>query len=61
MISYPCRAAKIYAKVIEKAAADASFISSEIDRIKRMLDGGSLQAKKIDEFTERVNILKQLQ
>lgn len=51
-------AAKFYARVFEATVADASFVATELTRIERLLSSSSLSAKKIDEFTIRVNILK---
>lgn len=51
--------AAVYHRAFEKLNEDASYVENEIQRLQRMIDGGSLQSKKIDEFTQRINILNQ--
>ena len=45
---------KVMEKVIEKGR---EFVSTEYDRLTRMMSGGQLSAAKIDSFTKRKNVL----
>jgi len=47
---------KLYVKTMSSIASNAGFVAAETSRLARMLEG-SLAAKKIDEFTVRMNIL----
>ena len=49
---------KVYKRAFEKIHEDAEYAKNEIARLQRMIDGGALQSTKIDEFTQRINILK---
>lgn len=51
--------AAVYYRAFEKLSEDANYAVNEIQRLQRMVDSGSLQSKKIDEFTQRINILNQ--
>jgi len=47
---------KLYIKTMNSIVSNAGFIEAESARLLRMLEG-SLAAKKIDEFTVRLNVL----
>jgi len=49
--------AAVYTRAFEKLKDDADYVTNEIQRLERMLKGGSLQPTKVDEFTQRINIL----
>jgi len=52
------RLSKIYIRVFEKlAAGDDKYAGEEADRIRRMLESGSVKSLKADEFQMRLNIL----
>jgi len=53
------KSAKIYASFLEKAASDPEFVAKETARLERMTSSGSLSSQKLDEFTIRLNILRQ--
>ena len=49
--------AKVYKRAFEKLHEDSEYATKEIARLQRMIDGGALKSTKIDEFTQRINIL----
>eukprot|EP01104_Vermistella_antarctica_P011251 TRINITY_DN3139_c0_g1_i1.p1 TRINITY_DN3139_c0_g1~~TRINITY_DN3139_c0_g1_i1.p1 ORF type:complete len:382 (+),score=122.25 TRINITY_DN3139_c0_g1_i1:33-1148(+) len=51
------RLGKVSAKLVERAAASDDYISTETERLQRMIDGGQVALNKVDEFTQRINIL----
>jgi protein disulfide-isomerase A6 len=52
------RLAKLYIRVFEKIAANENdFADKEADRIRRMLESGSVKPAKADEFQMRINVL----
>jgi len=46
---------KIYSALVDKYTA--AYVESEIPRLKRLIESGSITSKKVDEFTRRINIL----
>jgi len=53
--------AKVYQRAFQQIAKDAEYVKNEISRLERMIESGSLSSQKIDEFTQRANILRQFQ
>ena len=53
--------AAVYNRAFEKLKDDADYAKNEIARLQRMIDSGSLQSTKIDEFTQRINMLKKFE
>jgi len=51
--------AKVYARVFAETLKNPSYPATEIARLQKMINGGSLKGSKVDEFTQRINILKQ--
>jgi len=51
--------AKVYSRVFSETLKNPSYPSTEITRLQKMINGGSLKGSKVDEFTQRINILKQ--
>merc|ERR1712087_467513 len=49
--------AKYYIKVMQKAGADAEFVTKESTRLKRMMEDGSVKASKKEQFGRRLNVL----
>jgi endoplasmic reticulum protein 29 len=49
--------AKYYTKVMSKASADATFVTKEVARLKKMMDDGSVKADKKTQFGRRLNML----
>merc|ERR1719198_117993 len=49
--------AKYYVKVMTKAAADSKFVTKETERLKKMIDDGSVKATKKEQFGRRLNML----
>jgi endoplasmic reticulum protein 29 len=50
-------AAKYYVKLMTKAAADDSFLTKEVARLKKMVDDGSVKPAKKEQFGRRLNML----
>jgi len=55
------KSAKFYLKVLEALKAKPDFVQTETERLNRMINSGSLNGEKVDEFTIRVNILSAFQ
>jgi len=51
-------AGKYYIKVITSTIANKDFINTEIARLEKIVNSGSIAPAKVDEFTRRINILK---
>ena len=50
--------AEIYVKIMRKVASDGqTFATSEIERVKKILDG-KLSASKKEQMEQRINVLK---
>jgi len=49
--------AKYYVKVMNKASADAEFISKETKRLQKMIDDASVKPAKKEQFGRRLNVL----
>jgi endoplasmic reticulum protein 29 len=49
--------AKYYMKVMTKLAASKDFVSKETERLKKMIDDGSVKPAKKEQFGRRLNIL----
>jgi len=49
---------KYYIKVMTSALTNKEFIKTELARLEKLIDSGSVAPAKVDEFTKRVNILK---
>ena len=50
--------AEIYVKIMRKVASDGQiFATSEIERVKKILDG-KLSASKKEQMEQRINVLK---
>lgn len=51
---------KVYVKIMESIIEKGiSFITTEKERVNRMLSTGSLAPQKVDDFTKRLNVLAQ--
>jgi len=42
-----------------ESVKNPGYAATEIVRLQKMINGGSLKGSKVDEFTQRINILKQ--
>jgi endoplasmic reticulum protein 29 len=49
--------AKYYVKVMGKAVADDGFFNKETERLKKMIDDGSVKPAKKEQFGRRLNML----
>jgi protein disulfide-isomerase A6 len=49
--------AKIYVRALELLQTKPDYLATETERLTRMIEGGSLNAAKVDEFVARLNIL----
>lgn len=49
--------AKHYMRVFEKAAASPEFVATELARLAKISESGTLSAAKVDDFSIRQNIL----
>jgi len=49
--------AKYYLKVMDSVKSTKDFVENEKARLDRMINGGSLSARKKDEFTKKKNVL----
>ena len=51
------RHAKIYIRALELLKTKPEYLTTETERLTRMIESGSLSAAKVDEFVARLNIL----
>lgn len=51
--------AKVYARAFTESAKNPTYAATETARLQKMINGGSLKGSKVDEFTQRINILRQ--
>jgi len=51
--------AKVYSRAFAETLKNPAYPDTEIARLQKMINGGSLKGSKVDEFTTRINILKQ--
>jgi len=51
------KSGKIYVKVMEALKTKPAYVSSELDRLQKLIESGSISDVKVDEFTVRRNIL----
>jgi len=49
--------AKIYIRALELLKTKPEYLTTETERLTRMIESGSLSAAKVDEFVARLNIL----